>query len=78
MSSDATRGPAAADLSDEDLMRELETLHATRHTTLRHGSDAALAVHTRRVEALEQEYLRRFPQREVDPHRQREGARDRS
>jgi hypothetical protein len=65
-------------LSDSDLMRELERLHATRTETLRHGSDDALGQHTRRTAELEQEYLRRHPDREVDPNRLREGARRRS
>jgi len=76
-----TAGPAArhpvppAELDDEDLMRELESLHGTRHETLRHGSDDALAVHTDRTRELEEEYLRRRPGREVDPARTREGRR---
>ncbi len=61
-------------LSDDDLFRELASLHETRHDTLRHGSDAALAHHDRRTAELEGEYLRRFPQREVDPQRLRDPA----
>jgi hypothetical protein len=61
-------------LTDEDLMRELAELHRTRNDTLRHGSDNALDNHTRRTAELEQEYLRRFPQREVDPERLRDGG----
>jgi hypothetical protein len=72
---DTGGGPAAQDLSDEDLLREMAHLHETRTTTLRHGSPDALAAHTHRQEALEQEYLRRWPEREVDPQRLREGAR---
>lgn len=64
-------------LSDEDLLRELHQLHETRHTTLRHGSRDALDAHTRRQGALEEEYLRRFPDREPDPERLRAGARRR-
>ena len=71
-----TTGPAAAELSDDDLIRELEHLHATRHETFRHGSESALTAHTQRTEALEQEYLRRNPTREVDPDRLRSGRRD--
>lgn len=70
-------GPAAADLSTDDLLRELAHLHATRTAALRHGSASALQAHTHRMAALEQEYLRRFPEREVDPERLREGARER-
>jgi hypothetical protein len=71
-------GPEAAELSQDDLLRELEQLHHTRNTTLRHGSDDALTAHTHRVTELEREYLRRFPDREVDPQRLREGARART
>lgn len=58
-------------LADEDLLRELESLHNTRNDTLRHGSDAALENHNRRLAELEGEYLRRRPAREVDPERLR-------
>lgn len=58
-------------LTDQDLLRELGTLHRTRHETLRHGSDHALARHSQRTEELEREYLGRFPEREVDRERQR-------
>jgi hypothetical protein len=61
-----------ADLPDEDLLRELASLHRTRLDTLRHGSDAALDTHLRRTAALETEYLARTPGREVDPRRLRE------
>jgi hypothetical protein len=64
-------------LSEHDLRRELQHVHETRHTTFLHGSDDALHEHTRRTADLEAEYLRRFPQREVDPDRLREGARRR-
>jgi hypothetical protein len=75
-SHDRTTGPGAAELGDDDLLRELEHLHETRHETLRHGSESALTAHTHRMEALEQEYLRRNPRREVDPDRLRSGRRD--
>ena len=65
-------------LSEDDLQRELGHLHETRNTTFRHGSDDALAAHTTRTSALEAEYLRRHPQREVDQGRLREGARART
>lgn len=70
-------GVSPPDLTNADLLRELEHLYETRLTTLRHGSDDALATHTRRAGELEREYLRRFPDREVDPSRLREGARQR-
>jgi hypothetical protein len=58
-------------LDVDDLLRELQSLHDTRHETFRHGSDDALENHNRRMLELEREYLRRFPQREVDPARLR-------
>lgn len=64
-------------LTDDDLVREMESLSRTRITTLRHGSDAAVAEHDRRTAELENEYLRRYPDREVDPGRLRSGARRR-
>jgi hypothetical protein len=69
-------GPDAAELGDDDLLRELRQLHRTRHETFRHGSQAALDHHSQRTAALEQEYLRRNPQREVDEERLRSGRRD--
>lgn len=71
------RGVPADHLSEEDLLREIESLARTRQDTLRHGSDSALAEHDRRTTELETEYLRRFPGREIDPGRLREGARRR-
>jgi uncharacterized protein DUF6158/uncharacterized protein DUF2795 len=62
-------------LDDADFLRELQEIHRTRHDTLRHGSDDALANHTDRMAELEAEYLRRFPGREIDPRRLRSGAR---
>ncbi len=78
MSAEPGRGVPAEELSDEDLLRELEQLHATRVDTLRHGSADALQKSIDRTAELEQEYLRRFPDREVDPERLRSGARERS
>ncbi|MGI5270526.1 DUF6158 family protein [Nonomuraea sp. CA-218870] len=72
-----TMGIDPAQLSDEDLLRELRQLHTTRTDAFLHGSDDALARHTSRTNELESEYLRRYPQREVDPNRLREGARAR-
>jgi len=74
----AGEGVPAEELDRDDLLRELEQLHATRHQTLRHGSPDALTAHTQRMGELEDEYLRRFPEREVDPERLRSGARERS
>lgn len=64
-------GVDPAQLDADDLLRELRSLHDTRHETFRHGSDDALNNHDRRTRELEEEYLRRFPQREVDPARLR-------
>ncbi|MEU8360649.1 DUF6158 family protein [Nonomuraea sp. NPDC048882] len=72
-----TMGIDPAQLSDDDLVRELRHLHATRSDTFFHGSDDALTHHTSRTNELEAEYLRRVPDREVDPARLREGARQR-
>lgn len=68
-------GVPSSELSDPDLLREMWDLHRTRHETLRHASDHALSHHTDRLAELEAEYLRRFPEREIDPERLREGAR---
>jgi hypothetical protein len=65
----ATHGIAAGDLTDADLLRELESLHRTRLDTLRHAPDPALAMHLTRTAELEAEYLRRQPHREIDPSR---------
>lgn len=62
-------------LDDQQLMRELETIHRTRHDTLLHGSNDALRAHNDRMAKLEGEYLRRNPDRFVAPSRTREGAR---
>lgn len=64
-------GVPARELSEVDLLRELEHLHATRNEAVRHAPDDALANHTDRMSELEAEYVRRFPRREIDPHRLR-------
>lgn len=69
-------GVPAGELSEEDLLRELGHLHATRNDTFLHGAPDALREHTARSFELEQEYLRRHPEREVDPRRTRAGARE--
>jgi hypothetical protein len=68
-------GVPAEQLTDEDLVRELEQLHRTRADTLRHATDSALATHEARSAELEAEYVRRWPDREVDPARTRAGRR---
>jgi hypothetical protein len=63
-------------LSDDDLARELSHLHSTRHDTFLSGTEDALEAHTRRMLALENEYLRRFPDRAAPhPLRTRAGSR---
>jgi hypothetical protein len=54
-------GIPAHELADDDLRREVEHLHETRHDTLLGGSEDALQTHTDRMLELEQEFLRRFP-----------------
>jgi hypothetical protein len=71
----AALGVPPAKLSDADLCRELGHLHETLGDTFRHGSPQALVHHDERTALLEDEYLRRFPDREVDPLRLRAGAR---
>ena len=65
-------GVDPAGLGDEDLIREMLSLHRTRLDTLRHATDSALANHLRRTAELETEYLARHPGREVDPSRLRD------
>ncbi|MER5493665.1 DUF6158 family protein [Streptomyces sp. LE64] len=71
-------GVEPARLDDQQLMRELETIHRTRHDTLLHGSNDALRMHNARMAELEGEYLRRHPRRPVASGRTREGARERT
>jgi hypothetical protein len=69
-------GIDATQLSDSVLARELATLHATRHETFLEATDDALRVHTSRMLLLEDEYLRRFPDRDAPhPLRTRSGSR---
>ncbi|WP_230421204.1 DUF6158 family protein [Actinomadura soli] len=78
MTSDGTMlGVDPGELTDDDLFRELGHLYTTRLDALRHAADQAYGEHTRRMNQLEAEYLRRFPGREIDPERLREGARAR-
>ncbi len=72
-------GIAPQDLEDDDLRREVAHLHETRHDTLLGGSESALQAHTERMLALEQEFLRRFPQDSApDAMRTRAGSRARA
>ncbi|MET8086811.1 DUF6158 family protein [Micromonospora sp. NPDC005237] len=65
-------GVDPTELTDDDLIREMHSLHRTRLDTLRHAADSALANHLRRTADLETEYLARHPGREVDPSRLRD------
>lgn len=64
-------------LDDQQLMKELQTIHRTRHDTLLHGSNDALRTHNMRMAQLEGEYLRRHPRRPIAAGRTRDGARER-
>ena len=69
-------GVVPAALTDEALERELHHLHETRHDTFLHGSEDALQFHTARMNALEEEYLHRNPDRVIDARRTRHGSRE--
>ena len=69
-------GVPADQLTDEALERELRHLHETRHDTFLHGSEDALAFHTLRTAELEEDYLRRNPDRVIDARRTRHGSRE--
>lgn len=71
-------GIPGPDLAEADLLRELATLHQTRNDTFLHAGADALVTHTARTVELEDEYLRRHPERDVDPKRLRSGARART
>jgi len=69
-------GVPADQLGDDDLRREMRHLHETRHDTVLSGSESALETHTRRMLALEQEFIRRFPEEAApEPLRTRAGSR---
>jgi hypothetical protein len=73
---DRSHGIPPSDLADEDLRREVLHLHETRTHTLLTGSESALQAHTERMLALEEEFLRRFPEAGApDPLRTRAGSR---
>jgi hypothetical protein len=61
------QGVVPESLSDRDLLRELEQLHRTRHEAFLHGPTEALQHHSERTAALELEYLRRYPERDIKP-----------
>jgi hypothetical protein len=73
---DRAHGISPDQLTDDDLRRELTHLHETRHDTVLAGSESALATHTQRMLALEQEFIRRFPEEAApEPLRTRAGSR---
>ena len=57
------QGVPARELSDAELERQGVQAHATRHWVFLHGTAEQFGTHTRRMLELEQEYLRRHPQR---------------
>lgn len=60
-----------SELPEEDLLRELEQLHRTRHETFLRAPTQALQHHSERTAELELEYLRRHPERNIDESRLR-------
>lgn len=56
-------GVPAHDLTDGELERQGLHAHATRHWVFLHGTAEQFRTHTNRMLELEQEYLRRHPQR---------------
>jgi hypothetical protein len=57
------QGVPARELSDDELERQGVQAHATRHWVFLHGTAEQFRTHTQRMLELEQEYLRRHPQR---------------
>ncbi|HEX2073994.1 MAG TPA: DUF6158 family protein [Geodermatophilus sp.] len=53
--------PPWSEISNEDLVRELDHMHQTRHDIFRTGRAEAWRNHLERTAQLEAEYLRRFP-----------------
>lgn len=63
MSDDDVLGRPASQLSDDELAAQGKQAHDTRNWVFLHGSAEQFAHHTTRMLELENEYLRRFPQR---------------
>ncbi len=57
------QGVPAGELSEEDLEQQGIQAHATRHWVFLHGTREQFDTHTQRMLELENEYLRRHPQR---------------
>jgi len=60
---DDVLGRPASQLSDDELAAQGKQAHDTRNWVFLHGSAEQFAHHTTRMLELENEYLRRFPQR---------------
>lgn len=58
-----TPASSASDLSDGELEQQVNYAHATRNWVFHHGTSDQFRHHTERMLELEQEYLRRHPQR---------------
>lgn len=58
-----SHGRPVAELSDEELEQQGKNAHDTRNWVFLNGTAQQFATHTSRMLALEQEYLRRHPQR---------------
>lgn len=59
----SAQGRPARELSDDELEHQGTQAHATRNWVFLNGTAAQFANHTARMIELEQEYLRRYPQR---------------
>jgi hypothetical protein len=58
--------PPWSEISNDDLVRELDHLHGKRHDIFRTGHAEAWQNHLGRTAQLEAEYLRRFPHGVID------------
>lgn len=58
-----SRGRPASELADDELEQQATNAHATRNWVFLHGTTDQFRTHTERMLELEQEYLRRYPQR---------------
>jgi len=68
------QGVPARQLSDEELERQGVQAHASRHWVFLHGTAEQFRTHTQRMLELEQEYLRRHPQRTWQGSGESDGA----
>ena len=63
MAAPESAGRPVRELSDEELEQQGKNAHDTRNWVFLNGTAEQFATHTSRMLALEQEYLRRHPQR---------------